>query len=115
MYLRSRGLDAHHSNSGGLGLTGGIVDVGGLYDCLRGIYEKKADTTILDKYNEIRRQKWLDVIDVVSSSNLRRLFEVDPEQALETDGFFQMLRKAETDPACSQELQNVSIVMLFTL
>ncbi|KAH7265758.1 hypothetical protein B0J15DRAFT_579605 [Fusarium solani] len=98
---------AHLCNPfGGLGLTGGIVDVGGLYDCLRGIYEHKADTTILDKYNEIRRQKWLDVIDVVSSSNLRRLFEVDPERALETDGFFQMLKKAETDPASSQELQN---------
>ncbi|WAO90079.1 FAD-binding-3 domain-containing protein [Fusarium falciforme] len=98
---------AHLCNPfGGLGLTGGIVDVGGLYDCLRGIYEHKADTTILDKYNEIRRQKWLDVIDVVSSSNLRRLFELDPERALETDSFFQMLKKAETDPACSQELQN---------
>ncbi|KAJ4260736.1 hypothetical protein NW757_001118 [Fusarium falciforme] len=98
---------AHLCNPfGGLGLTGGIVDVGGLYDCLRGIYEHKADTTILDKYNEIRRQKWLDVIDVVSSSNLRRLFEVDPERALDSDGFFQLLKKAETDPACSQELQN---------
>ncbi|KAI8725669.1 FAD-binding-3 domain-containing protein [Fusarium sp. LHS14.1] len=90
---------AHLCNPfGGLGLTGGIVDVGGLYDCLRGMYENKADATILDKYNEVRRQKWLDVIDVVSSSNLRRLFE--------TDDFFQMLKKAETDPAYSQELQN---------
>lgn len=28
---------------GGLGLTGGIVDIGGLYDCLAGIYEGRAD------------------------------------------------------------------------
>lgn len=75
------------------------------------MYENKADATILDKYNEIRRQKWLDVIDVVSSSNLRRLFETDPEQAVETDGFFQMLKKAETNLAYSQELQNVSVTM----
>lgn len=76
------------------------------------MYENKADATILDKYDEIRRQKWLDVIDVVSSSNLRRLFETDPERAVETDDFFQMLKKAETDPAYSQELQNVSIFIL---
>lgn len=33
---------------GGMGLTGGIVDIGGLFDCLVGIYDGVADDTILD-------------------------------------------------------------------
>lgn len=66
------------------------------------------DPTILDKYNEVRRQKYLDIIDVVSSSNIRRLFGVDPEHALEQDYFFQMVKRAETDREYSKELQNVS-------
>lgn len=95
-------------SSGGLGLTGGIVDVGNLYDCLRGIYENKADESILDKYNEVRRKVYLDIIDVVSSSNLRRLFELDPDRAVEDDEFFKLAKKAETDPEFSKILQNVS-------
>ncbi|KPM40128.1 hypothetical protein AK830_g6426 [Neonectria ditissima] len=98
---------AHLCNPfGGLGLTGGIVDVGGLYDCLRGIYENKADPTILDKYSEVRRQIYLDIIDVISSSNIRRLFDQNPEHALENDQFFQMVKRAETDREFSKELQN---------
>ncbi|KAI1843762.1 hypothetical protein JX265_001056 [Neoarthrinium moseri] len=100
---------AHLCNPfGGLGLTGGLVDVGNLYDCLVGMYENKADPSILDKYNEIRRQKYLEVIDVVSSSNIRRLFETDPERALEVDPFFQVIKKAETDKDLSRELQHAT-------
>ncbi|KAJ4366499.1 hypothetical protein N0V83_008135 [Neocucurbitaria cava] len=94
--------------SGGLGLTGGIVDVGNLYDCLRGIYENKADESILDQYNEVRRNIYLEIVDVVSSSNLKRLFDLDPDRAIEQDPFFQMAKKAETDPEFSKTLQNVS-------
>ncbi|KAF7553250.1 hypothetical protein G7Z17_g3756 [Cylindrodendrum hubeiense] len=98
---------AHLCNPfGGLGLTGGIVDVGGLYDCLRGIYQNLADPSILDTYNDVRRQKYLDIIDVVSSSNIQRLFSLDPERALELDAFFQMVKRAETDPEYSVQLQN---------
>lgn len=94
-------------DSGGLGLTGGIVDVGGLFDCLKGIYENKADSTILDKYNEVRMQTYRNIIDVHSSANIRRLFSTDPDRALE-DEFFQLVRKAETDTDTVRELQNVS-------
>jgi hypothetical protein len=78
---------------GGLGLTGGIVDIGGLYDCLLGIYEGKADADILDKYSEIRRQKYKEIVDVVSQDNIRRLFDQDPDQALEKDEFLKMLNR----------------------
>lgn len=90
-----------------MGLTSGIVDVGGLYDCLRGIYENKADPSILDKYNEVRRQKYTDIVDTISSANIRRLFELDPDHAIANDSFFQLAKKAETDPELSRTLQNV--------
>ncbi|KAK0937497.1 hypothetical protein LTR29_010935 [Friedmanniomyces endolithicus] len=86
---------AHLCNPfGGMGLTGGLADIGGLYDCLFGIYAGKADDSILDKYDEIRREKYKTVIDPISSSNLRRLW--DPEN-IEKDEFIQMVKRAEHD------------------
>lgn len=92
--------------SGGMGLTGGFADVGGLYDCLYGIYSGQADDSILDIYDEKRREKYLEVIDPISSGNLRRLW--DPN-AIEDDGFIKMVRRAETDQEFAKEMQEVSI------
>lgn len=89
---------------GGLGLTGGIVDVGGLYDCLAGIYEGKADPAILEKYSEIRRQKYKEITDVVSQDNIRRLYDQDPDRALENDPFLRQLKQNEGNVAAQQEL-----------
>lgn len=83
---------------GGLGLTGGIVDVGGLSDCLEGIYSGQADDTILDIYDTVRRAKYNEIVDPVSTGNLRLLFEQNPETALEESEFLKMCKKAETDP-----------------
>jgi len=91
---------------GGLGLTGGIVDVGGLYDCLAGIYDGKADTSILDKYSEIRRQKYNDIVNPVSSENLIRLHSQDPDKALENDEFLKLCKKAEADSEFSRKMQS---------
>ena len=33
----------------------GVLDIGGLADCLIGMYQGKADAEILDKWAEIRR------------------------------------------------------------
>ena len=90
-----------------MGLTGGFADVGGLYDCLNGIYTGQADDSILDKYDEIRRQKYWEVIDTTSSSNLRRLW--DPE-AIEDDSFIQAVKRAETDPDFAGKMGDVSIL-----
>ncbi|KNG83644.1 hypothetical protein ANOM_008486, partial [Aspergillus nomiae NRRL 13137] len=91
---------AHLCNPfGGLGLTGGIVDVGGLYDCLAGIYTGQADDSILNIYCDVRRSKYNDIINPVSTSNIRLLFEQDPETALEDSEFLRMCKKAETDDA----------------
>lgn len=89
-----------------MGLTGGFADVGGLYDCLYGIYAGLADERILDKYSEIRRQKYQEVIDPISSGNLRRLW--DPK-AVENDEFIKMIRRAETDKQFAKQMQEVSI------
>jgi len=87
--------------SGGMGLTGGFADVGGLYDCLYGIYAGRADDSILDKYDEIRREKYNTLIDPISSGNLRRLW--DPSK-IEDDEFIQMVKRAETDKELAHKM-----------
>ncbi|KAH7137037.1 putative monooxygenase [Dactylonectria estremocensis] len=94
---------AHLCNPfGGLGLTGGLVDVGNLYDCFLGIHQELVDDTILDRYSEVRRQKYLDIIDPVSSENLRRLTQ--DAEAADKDALFQKLRDAKSDPSLSMKL-----------
>ena len=83
------------------------MDIGGLYDCLIGIYEGKADVSILEKYDEVRREKYSNIVDPISSENIRRLFAQDPERALETDEFLQLCKKTETDVEFSKEFQLV--------
>lgn len=90
---------------GGLGLTGGIVDVGGLYDCLMGIYGKRAEDSILDKYDEIRRQKYSSIIDPLSTQNMKRLFEQDPDTAADEDELLAICKKASVDDEFSQHFQ----------
>jgi len=82
---------------GGFGLTGGIVDVGGLHDCLFGIYNGLADEGILTLYDEVRRAKYNEIVNPISSENLRRLFAQDPNEAMQKDEFLMLVKKAETD------------------
>jgi len=81
-----------------MGLTGGIADVGSLYDSLLGIHTGQADDSILDKYDEIRRKIWHEVINPVSSDNMRRLIDLDPDTAVEKDPFLGMLKAIELNP-----------------
>lgn len=92
--------------SGGLGLTGGLVDVGNLFDCLNGIHQGLADDSILDRYNEVRREKYLNIIDPVSSQNLRHLLQ-DPDVALKEDPLFQNMDMLK-DPEAVAKLVTVS-------
>lgn len=52
--------DAAHANNpfGGMGLTTGLCDAGGLADCLIGIFKKGCGDDLLDKYAEIRMEKF---------------------------------------------------------
>ncbi|ORY57902.1 FAD binding domain-containing protein [Pseudomassariella vexata] len=89
---------AHLCNPwGGMGITGGFIDIGGLYDCLIGIWDGKADESILDLYSEKRIEKWKKVINVVSSDNFRRVSDSDPATILDRDPVMLACKKAESD------------------
>ena len=61
-----------------------------------GIYSGQADDGILDKYSEIRIKKYKEIIDPISSGNIRRLW--DPSQeAIESDPFFSTITRAQKD------------------
>jgi hypothetical protein len=95
-------------DSGGMGLTGGIADVGSLYDSLLGIHTGQANDSILDKYDEIRRKIWHEIINPISSSNMRRLIDLNADTALDEDPFLQVLKRAETDKELQAQMRNVS-------
>lgn len=93
--------------SGGLGLTGGIADVGALYDALVGIHKGVADEQILTEYSEARSAKYREYVDPLSTANFRRLWEKDPETTVAEDGFFQMVREAQADPDVAKKMLEV--------
>lgn len=110
--------DAAHVNNpfGGYGCMAGIVDVGGLADCLIGYYDGNADENILDLYAKIRREKFVHFIDRRSRKNLYRISKTDPETVLETDPFLAILKGLEGDAEKIREflLKTSSIEYDFT-
>ncbi|RYP01441.1 hypothetical protein DL764_006211 [Monosporascus ibericus] len=97
---------AHLCNPmGGMGLTSGIVDVGGLSDCLIGIHRGVATDGILDKYASVRRGVYENVVDRMTTANLKRLM-TEADAAVENDDFLKALRSA-TGPESATMLANV--------
>ncbi|PSN68068.1 FAD/NAD(P)-binding domain-containing protein [Corynespora cassiicola Philippines] len=95
---------AHLCNPmGGMGLTSGIVDVGGLSDCFIGIHQESATHEILEKYAEVRRNTYRDIVDPITTTNLKRLM-MEPKQALATDPFLQACRSAKDSPEAAGKL-----------
>lgn len=99
-------LLTEYNLSGGMGLTGGLVDAGNLFDCLYGIATGQADDSILDKYSEVRIQKYQDIINPISSDNIKRLWDPSPE-AIQKDPFFQAVERAKTDKEFEQRMKKV--------
>lgn len=62
-----------------------------------------ATPSILDKYAEIRKQIWTDIIDPMSRENFARLHQ-NAETARENDPFFRVCAQAEKDPELAREL-----------
>ena len=95
---------AHLCNPfGGLGLTGGIMDVGSLSQCLIGIDQGQTSDAILDKYDEVRRNIWHEIINPVSSGNFVRVSS-DPEVVGDSDEVLVTSRKAwEDDEVLKQQ------------
>ncbi|KAF4548612.1 FAD-binding domain-containing protein 50 [Elsinoe fawcettii] len=90
---------AHVCNPmGGYGCMSAILDVDGLATCLAGYYHNKSDESILDKYADIRRDKFLRFVDDRSMRNLARCATADPDTVKDTDPFFQLVQKLNEDP-----------------
>ena len=90
-------------------MTSGLCDVGGLYECPSGIYKSIADNSILDRYSEVRREKYITMVHPISTAIFKRLWEKTPNETIETGEFFWMLRKGEDDPTFSEKLTKVSV------
>ncbi|OQU98884.1 hypothetical protein CLAIMM_04596 [Cladophialophora immunda] len=106
--------DAAHLNNpmGGLGLTSGISDVGGLVDCLQGIHDGKAGYDILDQYDQIRREIYRTVTDPVSTANLARV-QSDPAALVGgQDPFFAKLDKSREDASVLDEIEKNDMGLL---
>jgi len=96
---------AHVCNPwGGLGITGGFVDAGGLFDCLAGMWDGKTDESILDLYSEKRIEKWKTLIDPLSQENFRRVSDSDPPTRLERDEWLQLLKKIEGNVDATRDM-----------
>ena len=80
------------------------MDVGGLVDCLVGIYTGKVNDSILDKYSEIRRQKFTEVVDPISSSYIRLMYETEPEKVVEKSDILKLAKRTEIDRAFGKQL-----------
>lgn len=87
-------------------MTGGLVDAGNLFDCLNGIHQGLANDDILSRYDVVRREMYNNIIDPVSSDNIRRLWH-DPTVAEKEDKFLEMCRMADADPNISRKMQEV--------
>lgn len=82
------------------------MDVGGLVDCLIGIYKGRADDSILDIYSKVRREKYQQFVDPISSANLVRMHDKDPNTVLQRDEALQMMNSVGNDPAKRKALIN---------
>lgn len=96
---------------GGLGLTSGISDVGGLVDCLEGIYDGKAGYDILDHYDRIRREIYDTITNPVSTANLARVQSDPAAIAGGQDPFFALLDKSREDASILDDIEKVGVDM----
>ncbi|KAK5173518.1 uncharacterized protein LTR77_002199 [Saxophila tyrrhenica] len=86
---------AHICNPfGGLGLTGGLLDAGALGDALIATMRDGMSDAILDRYSQIRRDIFVNVVNPTTQANLRRLCENDPDTAGESDPLLKNIRHA---------------------
>lgn len=90
-----------------MGLTGGLVDVGDLFDCLAGIHDNRATADILDKYDHFRREKYRQIVNTVSESNLKRM-KSDPDDMEVNDPGLKAMREADKSDEAAIAFQLVS-------
>lgn len=84
------------------------MDVEGLYQCLIGIHEGYTNESILDRYSQIRREKYQRLTDPMSSANIRLLFESNPETVLQDSEILKAVQRGENDLEFAKKMQLVS-------
>ena len=99
-------IGTNRPSSGGLGLTGGIADVGSLYDALVALKNGQTDDSILDKYSEVRRKKWAEIIDPMSRANFRRVCLDEAES--ERNEFWNLCDRMEQDEELARQMAQVA-------
>lgn len=88
---------AHLTNpTSGFGLMGGLYDAFALSEALAAVVHGKARDEILDRYSELRRKTYHEVISPISSESLRLVFNSGNEDRLEKD--LALLRGRKADP-----------------
>ncbi len=72
--------DAAHINNpiGALGMNSGVQDAGNLAEKLGQVWRREADATLLDRYDRQRRTIADEIVQTMSTANLKRLLERDP-------------------------------------
>ncbi len=95
------------SSSAGIGLTSGMVDAGGLFDCLIGIHNGVADMDILDKYDTVRREIYHKVVDPQSDSALQRMWTPVPNELSTSDPLIKKVIAAQGNKVLATEIQLV--------
>ncbi len=72
--------DAAHINNpmGALGMNSGIQDAGNLAEKLIKVWKDGGDEALLDRYDRQRRTIADEIVQAMSTANLKRLLERDP-------------------------------------
>lgn len=86
-----------------------MCDVGSLIDCLYGIDSGEASLDILARYDEIRRNIFNKVVDVMSTGNFHRIMQ-DADDFKENDPAYKMMSAARADPAVAAAVRKVRLV-----
>ena len=79
--------------------------MGSLFDAVVALRDGKADDSILDKYSEVRREKWAKIIDPMSRANFKRVC-LDESEADRND-FWALCHKMEGDDELAKQMAQV--------
>jgi 3-(3-hydroxy-phenyl)propionate hydroxylase len=89
---------AHLTNpTSGFGLMGGLYDAFALSEALAAVVNGNTGDEILDRYSELRRKTYHEVISPISSESLRLVFNSGDGDRLEKDLTLLRARKADPD------------------
>ncbi|KIW72481.1 hypothetical protein PV04_00669 [Phialophora macrospora] len=101
---------AHLCNPfGGMGLTGGILDAGALADVLVAVMNEGKSEKLLDRYSELRRKVFLELVDPRSQANVRRISQTDPDTVGQTDPFLKLLNDPAIDKTKLRGLEDLYV------